>query len=104
LFDVRSRAATLFESEMLGRIWEADKGVNPTPALSAASSVPRVHRIRGSAAWRHPFDASLRTAERAHFAGAFVGHVRVKDVKGLGPALVPLVLAIAALALRIVTV
>jgi hypothetical protein len=71
---VQLHAELRFEAGMLENPREADKGANPTPALSAASSVPRVHRIRGSVAWHYPFDASLRTAERAHFAGAFVGH------------------------------
>ncbi|MGC1645615.1 MAG: DoxX family protein [Candidatus Sulfotelmatobacter sp.] len=38
-----------------------------------------------------------------YFAGASVSHLRVGDVKGVGPAAFTLVLAAAALALRILT-
>jgi hypothetical protein len=38
-----------------------------------------------------------------YFAGASVSHLRVADVKGIGPAAFILVLAAAALALRILT-
>ncbi|MGH9729940.1 MAG: hypothetical protein ACRD4V_15300 [Candidatus Acidiferrales bacterium] len=36
-----------------------------------------------------------------YFAGAVVAHLRVGDVKGMGPAALILVLCIAALALRV---
>lgn len=38
-----------------------------------------------------------------YFVGAIVSHVRVRDVKGLGPAVFMLTVSVAALALRILT-
>ena len=50
--------------------------------------------------WVAPLGIAAAVGVILYFAGAIVSHLRVKDVKGMGPALLPLVLAIASLVLR----
>jgi uncharacterized membrane protein YphA (DoxX/SURF4 family) len=53
--------------------------------------------------WWPPLGIAVAIGLVVYFVGAIVSHVRVGDVKGLGPAAFMLTLSAAALALRILT-
>jgi uncharacterized membrane protein YphA (DoxX/SURF4 family) len=53
--------------------------------------------------WLEPLGIAAAIGLVAYFIGAVVGHLRVRDSKGAAAPLAPLVLAIAVLALRLMT-
>ena len=53
--------------------------------------------------WLEPLGVAAAVGLVAYFAGAVVGHLRVGDVKGVASPLQPLVLGIAVLVLRLLT-
>jgi hypothetical protein len=53
--------------------------------------------------WLEPLGVIAAAALVAYFVGAVVGHLRVRDTKGLIMLLLPLVFSIAVLALRLAT-
>lgn len=53
--------------------------------------------------WLVPLGIAAAAGLTAHFVGALIGHLRVRDTKNLMMPLPPLALAIAVLVLRIVT-
>ena len=54
--------------------------------------------------WLQPLGIAAAIGLVAYFVGALIGHVRVGDTKGAAAPVVPLVLAIAVLVLRLLTV
>ena len=53
--------------------------------------------------WLEPLGIAAAIGLVAYFLGALIGHLRVRDVKGAAAPVVPLLLAIAVLALRLAT-
>ena len=53
--------------------------------------------------WLEPLGVIAAAALVAYFVGAVIGHLRVRDTKGLIMPLLPLVFSIAVLALRLAT-
>jgi hypothetical protein len=53
--------------------------------------------------WLEPLGIAAATGLVAYFLGAVIGHLRVRDSKGAAAPLAPLVLAVAVLALRLLT-
>ena len=77
-------------------------------ALGAALLAPvavGVGRLSRSPAmrWAVPVGIAAATGLVAYFVGALAGHLRVRDIKNLAMPLPPLVLAVAALVLRLAT-
>jgi uncharacterized membrane protein YphA (DoxX/SURF4 family) len=54
--------------------------------------------------WLEPLGIAAAVGLVAYFLGAVIGHLRVRDTKNLAMPLPPLVLAVAVLALRLLTV
>jgi hypothetical protein len=53
--------------------------------------------------WVAPLGIAAAVGLTAYFAGAVIAHLRVGDTKGIGSPMFPLILSIAALALRLAT-
>ncbi|WP_281283546.1 DoxX family protein [Modestobacter excelsi] len=53
--------------------------------------------------WLEPLGISAAIGLVLHFLGALIGHLRVGDTRGAAAPVVPLLLAIAVLALRLLT-
>ncbi|MBI4899751.1 MAG: DoxX family protein [Actinobacteria bacterium] len=53
--------------------------------------------------WNAPLGIAAAAGLTAYFVGAVIGHLRVRDTKGVAMPLVPLALSIAVLVLRVVT-
>jgi hypothetical protein len=71
------------------------------PLLAACEFAGAVGLVAGI--WWPPLGVAAGVGLVCYFVGATVSHVRVGDFKGIGPAAFMLVVAIAALALRILT-
>lgn len=53
--------------------------------------------------WLEPLGVAAAAALVLYFVGAVIGHLRVRDTRGAGSPLLPLVLAVAVLVLRLTT-
>jgi hypothetical protein len=53
--------------------------------------------------WLEPLGIAAAIGLVAYFVGAVIGHLRVRDFKGVAAPLAPLVLAVAVLTLRLIT-
>lgn len=71
------------------------------PVLAALEIAGAVGIVAGL--WIEPLGIAGASGLTAYFVGALLGHLRVKDIKGLAMPLVPLALSIAVLVLRITT-
>ena len=85
-------------------------------SISGTVGVPERHlpvlaglEIAGAAGiliglWLEPLGIAAAIGLTAYFLGALIGHLRVGDTKGASAPVVPLLLAIAVLVLRLLTV
>lgn len=71
------------------------------PLLAACEFAGAVGLLAGI--WWLPIGIAAGTGVVLYFVGATVSHVLARDLKGIGPAVFMLVLAVAALALRVLT-
>lgn len=71
------------------------------PVLAALEIAGGIGVVAGL--WLEPLGIAAATGLTAYFVGALLGHLRVRDMKGLAMPLVPLALSIAVLVLRIAT-
>jgi DoxX-like family len=72
------------------------------PVLAALEIAGAVGILVGL--WLEPLGIAAAIGLMAYFVGAVIGHLRVRDTKNLAMPLPPLVLSIAVLVLRLVTV
>jgi uncharacterized membrane protein YphA (DoxX/SURF4 family) len=71
------------------------------PVLAALEIAGAVGIVAGL--WIEPLGIAAAACLVAYFVGAVLGHLRVRDTKGLAMPLVPLALSIAVLTLRLLT-
>jgi hypothetical protein len=75
--------------------------LNYFPVLAGLELAGAVGLIIGL--WLAALGIAAALGLTGYFVGAIIGHIRVGDMKGLANPLLPLVLSIAALALRVAT-
>lgn len=103
LIAVNSAVMKLRKNEQVVATIHGTVGVPMTalPVLAALEIAGAVGIVAGL--WFESLGIAAAAGLTAYFVGAVIGHLRVRDTKGVAMPLVPLALSIAVLVLRIVT-
>ena len=85
-------------SSIVGTVGFPERRLPVLAALEIAGAVGIVVGL-----WVAPLGIAAAVGLTLYFVGAVIGHLRVRDTKGVTSPLVPLVLSVAVLVLRVVT-
>ena len=103
LIAVNSAVMKLRKNEQVVATIHGTVGVpmSALPVLATLEIAGAVGIVAGL--WFEPLGIAAAAGLVAYFVGAVIGHLRVRDTKGLAMPLAPLALSIAVLVLRILT-
>jgi uncharacterized membrane protein YphA (DoxX/SURF4 family) len=103
LIAVNSAVMKLRKNEQVLTTINGTVGVPMTvlPLLAGLEIAGAVGIVAGL--WLEPLGIAAAAGLTAYFVGAVIGHLRVRDTKGVAMPLAPLALSVAVLVLRVVT-
>jgi len=103
LLALNSAAMKLRKNEQVVSVISGTVGVPERflPVLAALEVAGALGIVAGL--WIAPLGIAAAAGLTAYFVGAVIGHLRVRDTKGMTSPLVPLALSVAVLVLRVVT-